>query len=91
MTFAAVTFSETSFAADNRFLVVGAFPIFPLNGHVLTFVMALNFAIDFDTRINSQIDFIGDINTSVDVDSIINTEHDYAGKINRQKDYILIR
>ena len=66
MTFAAVTFSETSFAADNRFLVVGTFPIFPFNSHVLTFVMALNFETGFDLRINSQHDYAGKINTQHD-------------------------
>lgn len=91
MTFAAVTFAETSFCADKRFSIIGSFPIFPLNGNILAFIMALNFDANYDVRLNSRLDFKSNINTSVDTDGVINTEHDYAEKINRQHDYILIR
>ena len=93
MTFASVSFAETSFAADQRTLfdIIGSFPIFPLNGDTLTFVMSLNFITTYDLAFNTEIDAKGLINTQIDTKGNINTQQDHRGKINRQTDFNFVR
>lgn len=91
MTFAAVTFAETSFAADNRFLVVGTFPIFPFNGDVLTFVMSLNQELDFDISITQTFENELVMNTGIDAIGLINTRLENNLNINQIHQFNLIR
>lgn len=93
MTFAATSFAENAFCADDStpFDVVGTFPILPFNGETLTFVCHINTEAGFELPMTQVFERSVTFNTGVDIVGLINTQADHSLLINTVQEYKLVR